>query len=106
MTRDQLVHELELQMAGSEAFGSTAPVGQVLGAVIERLRELTVEPSGNGNSTNLDRMLTVAAAAVRCGMSSRWIYKHADSLPFVTRFPTGALRCSEAKLDKWLERRR
>ena len=106
MILHELVLEMEAAKAAAEVKRSTAPEAAVTEFWLEKVRKLTVEQSGNGNSTNPDRMLTVAAAAVRCGMSSRWIYKQADRLPFVTRFPTGALRCSEAKLVKWLERRR
>ena len=106
MTPAELVARLERRRDDAAAVGATAPVDRVVAVLIEELRELQFEPSENGNGARPDRLLRVAAAAVCCGMSSRWIYKHADSLPFVTRFPTGALRCSEAKLTKWLERRR
>ncbi len=49
-----------------------------------------------------DKMLTVdeGAAILRC--SPRWIYRHADQLPFVHRLSRKSLLCSESGLRKWL----
>jgi len=51
-----------------------------------------------------DRLVTVDEAAERCALSARYIYAHADRLPFVVRVGR-KVRCSEARLARWLERR-
>ena len=106
MTRDQLVRELELQMAGSEAYGATAPVSQVLGAVIDRLRELTAESGENGDKPDQDRMLRATEVAQRLAVSTRTVYKSAAGWPFTRRLPSGSVRFSEAGLTRWLARQR
>jgi hypothetical protein len=51
-----------------------------------------------------DHLLTAADAAKRCALSPRYIYAHADRLPFVMRVGR-KVRCSELRLARWLERR-
>ena len=54
----------------------------------------------------LDRLLTAEEAAERLGVSKRWVYTHADSLPFTRRLSGGTLRFSERGLQRWQESRR
>src|SRR2546430_16938393 len=42
-----------------------------------------------------DRLLNAKEAARRCGLSPDWLYRHADTLPFVVRVGR-SLRFSEA----------
>jgi excisionase family DNA binding protein len=51
-----------------------------------------------------DRLMTVADAARRCALSPRYIYAHADRLPFIKRTGRKVL-VSEARLARWIERR-
>lgn len=103
MTRDELAARIERQIADASAFNATAPVADVLGATLDAVRELDdingrPEPVGYG-------MITVAEAARRCGMSAQWIYKRREALPFVVKYESGGVRCSERKLSAWLKRR-
>lgn len=45
---------------------------------------------------------------VRTGMSRRWLFTHADRLPFIHRISRKALRGDAVKLERWLasERRK
>lgn len=52
-----------------------------------------------------DRLVTVAEAATRCAVSTRYIYAHADRLPFIVRVGRKVL-VSEGRLARWLERQR
>lgn len=53
-----------------------------------------------------DRLLTVAEAAQILEVTPKWLYRHADRLPFTRRLSRKALRFSEAGLRKWLATRR
>ncbi len=52
-----------------------------------------------------DQLLDAGEAAKRLGVDRRWIYRHAESLPFTTRLGPRTLRFSERGLDRWLETR-
>lgn len=60
-------------------------------------------PNGSGAP---DRLLTAVEAAQRLGVAKRWIYRHADSLPFTRRLTGGTLRFSARGLERWKESRR
>jgi hypothetical protein len=53
-----------------------------------------------------DQMLTVdeAASILRC--ERRWIYRHANTLPFVRRLSPRSLLCSRKGVERWLATRR
>src|SRR5262245_24591973 len=48
-----------------------------------------------------DRLLTVDEAAARTCRSRDYLYRHADTLPFIRRIGR-AVRCSEAGLTRWM----
>ncbi|MBI4540277.1 MAG: helix-turn-helix domain-containing protein [Gemmatimonadetes bacterium] len=53
-----------------------------------------------------DRLLTVEEVAGLLAVPPRWIYDHADKLPFTRRIGPRTLRFSEPGLLRWLESRR
>src|SRR5215470_16577978 len=59
-------------------------------------RLLTIVVDGQEQATGLepDRLLTVEQAAERLRVSSDWLYRHADQLPFTIRVGTRHLRFS------------
>jgi predicted DNA-binding transcriptional regulator AlpA len=64
---------------------------------------------GNGAAaptpaTGPERLLTVPAAAARCGMSADWLYRHKASLPFIRRLGR-TVRVSEPALVRWMASR-
>jgi excisionase family DNA binding protein len=61
------------------------------------------QPSRNGSGP--DRLLTAQEAAERLGVSRRWVYRKAGSLPFARRLGQGTLRFSERALERWQESR-
>lgn len=61
-------------------------------------------PASNGNG-GPERLLTAQQAAERLGVSKRWVYRRADSLPFTRRLSEGTLRFSERGLERWKESR-
>jgi predicted DNA-binding transcriptional regulator AlpA len=104
VTKDELVQELEHRIGYAERVKSTAQVSVVLQDVLNDLIELEL---GSGQPMQKpDRMLTAKEAAPRLGMSTAWLYRNADSLPFTKRYPTGAVKFSARGLEKWLSRQR
>jgi excisionase family DNA binding protein len=53
-----------------------------------------------------DRLLTADEAAELLGVSRRWMYRRASSLPFTRRIGRGTLRFSLRGLERWRESRR
>ncbi|MBI1799986.1 MAG: helix-turn-helix domain-containing protein [Candidatus Eisenbacteria bacterium] len=53
------------------------------------------------------RLLSATEAAIRLGMSKRWLYAaaRAGKLPFARRLSTAAVRFDERGLERWLEQR-
>jgi predicted DNA-binding transcriptional regulator AlpA len=60
-------------------------------------------PSSNGEA---DHLLTAKEAAPLLGVAPRWMYRHADDLPFARRLTGGTLRFSARGLERWKESRR
>lgn len=52
-----------------------------------------------------ENLLRVAQAAQILEVTPKWLYRHADRLPFTRRLSRKALRFSEADLRKWLAAR-
>lgn len=48
-----------------------------------------------------DRLLGAKEASQRTGMSTRWLYLHADELPFAHRTSGRAIRFSERGIERW-----
>jgi excisionase family DNA binding protein len=61
--------------------------------------------NGNGHAPEPDQLLTVDEAAQVLGVTPRWIYRHARTLPFTVRLPGRAVRFSEQGLARYVERR-
>ena len=53
-----------------------------------------------------DTLLTVAQVAPILEVTPKWLYRHADRLPFTRRLSRKALRFSDTGLKKWLATRR
>jgi predicted DNA-binding transcriptional regulator AlpA len=65
------------------------------------------ETSGDHvGSRGPDRFLTIREGAARVGMTPQYVYEHQAELPFVVRVGTRALRISEARLERYMARRR
>ena len=94
---------LRERLAGLPA-EAMVPAGWVLEQLGEEATAEPAPPSRNGAPP--DELLTAAATAPRVGMSRRWVYLHADELPFTRRLPGGALRFSSKGIDRWLATRK
>ncbi|HUG02585.1 MAG TPA: helix-turn-helix domain-containing protein [Longimicrobiales bacterium] len=56
------------------------------------------------NGAGPDAMLTAEEAARVLGVSKRWLYRRALSLPFAKRLGLGTLRFSSRGLERWQAR--
>lgn len=72
------------------------------------VRLLDSAPTSNGHEGNppQDRLLTPNQAATLLGVTIKWLYRHAHSLPFTKRLSRKALRFSESALQQWIKTRR
>jgi predicted DNA-binding transcriptional regulator AlpA len=61
--------------------------------------------NGNGHAPEPDRLLTAVDAAKALGMTPRWMYAHASTLPFVVHLPGRTVRFSEAGLKRYIARK-
>ena len=62
-------------------------------------------PTGSATSepksATTDQLLTAEDAAVILRVTPRWLYRHANRLPFTRRLSRKCLRFSEAGLRRW-----
>ncbi len=78
----------------------------VLAAVAARLAEARndesqPEPAAPADDTNL----TIEETAKRLHRSTKWIYRHRATLPFIRKLGPRSYICSQNALNKWLARR-
>lgn len=59
------------------------------------------QPEGPGE----DRLLTVAEAAQKLGLSRDYLYRHAQALPFTVRIPPRQLRFSLRGIERYIRQR-
>jgi predicted DNA-binding transcriptional regulator AlpA len=70
-------------------------------------REVLLEALGDlADTPPPDQLLTVRNAATRLKVSKKWLYRHADKLPYARRLSPHVLRFSERGIEEALERRR
>ena len=66
------------------------------------IREEFAALSGHSILADKDILLAPEEAATILGVNSRWLYRHADKLPFTRRISRKNLRFSEAGLPRWI----
>lgn len=71
-----------------------------------RLHAPTATAPAPAAKADADELLTVKQAAARLGVAAKWMYRHADDLPFTRRLTSGTLRFSARGLERWKESRR
>ncbi len=108
---ETLAADLDRRIQDAKRIGATAPVAATLGDVLEQLRRVSAVPETPAElapapKASSGRLLTPREAAERIGMSVRWLYRHARSLPFTRRLSRRALRFDERGLERWAASRR
>lgn len=110
-TLHALAGDLERRRLDAERVCATAPVGAVLAAVLEDLRPLLAAAPASTPlpvlpSASVTELLSPPEAARRLGVTVRWLYSHADGLPFVRRLSRRALRFDAVGLTRWVASQR
>lgn len=108
LTLPALVADLERRRADAKRIKARAPVADVLGDVLTALRALPAAPKAPVVPVPEDAirtLLTTHEAAERLAVTVRWLYRHADSLPFTRRLSRGALRFDASGLRRWVASR-
>jgi hypothetical protein len=67
---------------------------------------LAEEQSRGAEPASTDRMLDADQIAAALGQSRRWVFRHAEHLPFVRRISRKALVGSEMGLRRWRDSQR
>jgi excisionase family DNA binding protein len=96
------VTERERLLAAVELLPDGASVTLSRDVLLEALRGPTPTPTLPAPSLNGDRLLTPQEAADRLGVEKRWLYEHADDLPFRRKLG-GHVRYSERGLNQYME---
>ncbi len=71
-----------------------------------RLNTPTLPATATKGPKAPDRLLDAKEAAERLGVKAKWLYSHADRLPFTRRLGGRTLRFSEQGLTRWMETRK
>ncbi|MBI1797869.1 MAG: helix-turn-helix domain-containing protein [Candidatus Eisenbacteria bacterium] len=69
-------------------------------------REGGAASSDPGASRSDADLLSVAEAAALLGVTPRWLYRHARTLPFTRKLSRKCLRFSRAGIERWLATKR
>jgi len=93
------------QIPPEEAATLMANLAAAQWALASRLR-LPAAAAPNDPPGEADRLLAPAEAAERLGVTTRWLYRHANQLPFTRRLSRKVLRFSEVGLRRYLDGKR
>ena len=102
MTLPEILDQLERQAADAERVHSTAPVGDVLRAVLEDLRELDADGT-EPNGSEPDQLVNIHRAAEILDVKIRYLYD--NEFPFTRRIGR-QLRFSLRGLQRHIARKR
>jgi len=93
------------RLTAHEAAAALVEVATIQAALVARLQ--VASPSATRNETAKDgRLLTPVQAAERLGVTVRWLYRHADQLPFTRRLGRKTVRFLESGLERHIRERR
>ncbi len=73
-----------------------------LDRLVQEVAELRAVVARMNGRPPTDRLLTVEEAAQRLAVTPRWLYRHAEDLPFTVRLGR-LLRFSERRIDSHLQ---
>lgn len=83
-----------------------AEVGELAAALsglsTEAMVWLVEQRPGPKGTPQEERLLTARAVAELAGVSTRWVYEHADDLPFTKRLSGDTVRFAERGFREWL----
>ena len=79
-------------------------IEETLRAIIREELATLVKATGSRSSAE-DRLLSAAQAAEVLQVSERWLYKHADRLPYAVKLSSSVVRFSQNKIQEEIARR-
>ena len=79
----------------------TALMAQCAALQVALAARLASAPSGLRPAATQDTTLDADKIARELGVKRRWVFRHADQLPFVRRISRNSIVCSEADLRRW-----
>jgi hypothetical protein len=86
-----------------EAAEAILRLAELHAALASRLRQFP-QRAAPANPSEPDRLLEPSEVAQRLGVKIRWLYSHADQLPFTKRLGRKVLRFSELGLRRYMAR--
>jgi predicted DNA-binding transcriptional regulator AlpA len=84
------------------------PANYLFDLLLDQIRQIVREEigaalqHGSGYVPEKERLLTPEEAAAILGQNVRWLYRHANKLPFSRRMNRKTLRFQEAGLRRWI----
>lgn len=97
-------------MAAGESSQGTAQPESGLVSLLDTLadkvaqRVIAALKTSARNAAEPDQLLTQPEAALRLGVTTAWLARHASGLPFTRRLGHRTLRFSSRGIDRWLSR--
>ena len=85
-----------------DAAALAAELATAQAALAARATEALTSPPCSPSAREEDRLLTPRETAAILGVKPRWLYTHANKLPFARRLSRKVLRFEEAGLRRWL----
>jgi len=79
-------------------------IDELLRAIIREELAPLVKASGGARSIE-DRLLSASQAAEVLQVSERWLYKHADRLPYAVKLSANVVRFSHNKIQEEIARK-
>ena len=80
-----------------------AELARAQAALLVALNRLVAANQRDTRDPEPDRMLDVNEAAALTGLTPRWLYRHAKTLPFTRKLSRKVVRFSRAGIARWLE---
>lgn len=97
-----------IEAVGSDALPGLIGEAEALRAKLWARLQVSTTPQpaqAPARQPEADHLLSADEAAERLGVDRRWIYRHADKLPFTRKLSPGTLRFSAQGLERWKESR-
>lgn len=102
MTLPELLETYRRRAVEAASVGASAPVAAIYEAVLAELAGVNGSANGKPAPPSPTRLLTAREAASQLGVTPRWVYRHAATLPFTKRLGLKTLRFDADGVAKWL----
>src|SRR5205807_2517610 len=90
------------ELPQEQALPALRDLAVVMSSLASRLIVSPGAAQERGGMPRGDRLLTVAQAAEKLGVTRSWVYRHAARLPFTVRLSPGRPRFSDLGIDEYI----